>query len=125
MLKFTSEADLLRLNPTNPACPIIQDLVQRIIVDSYGTEYEYDESADGFICLLDSGDTERPLSDIWEDDDPYYLIDVPWEGITLDDTGQFYLAVFLANNQYGICFVIPTHIVHGELLECIEAHLDE
>ncbi len=125
MLKFTSEADLLRLNPAHPAKPIIQELVHRIITMSRKTEYPYDPDADGFIALIEQDDVDRPLSEIWGED-AYSLINTPWEGITKDESGKFFLAVFLANNQYGIVFVIPdADWIHGELRECIEAHLDE
>ena len=123
MLKFTSEADLLRLNPANPAYPIVSDLVQRIITESYKTEYPYDPEADGWIALIEPGDIDRPLTEIWGDD-AYDLVSIPYEGISLQD--GMYLAAFLANNQFGILFVIPDADWLGrELRECIETHLDE
>lgn len=42
MLKFTSVDDLARLPETDPAYPIIEDLVQRIITDTYDTESPYE-----------------------------------------------------------------------------------
>jgi len=68
-------------------------------------------------------DLDRPLTEFFGEPDPYHLIDIPYEGINRLD-GMF-VAVYLANNQFGIVFVVPESIVHGELLECFEAHLDE
>jgi len=104
MLKFTSEADLSRLPKTDPAYHVISTLVKGIITDTLDTEYPYDPEADGFIALVQPEDVDPPLKDIWPDGD-WYLTDIPWEGITRQD-GMF-LAIYLANNQYGIVFVIP------------------
>ncbi len=122
MITFKSEADLLRLNPADPALPVLRNLVQRIITESYKTEYPYDPENDGWIALVDQDDLDRPLTEIWGDE-AYDLISIPYEGITLQD--GMYIAVFLANNQFGIVFVVPENLVHGELLECFEAHLHE
>ena len=122
MLKITSEADLLRLNPADPALPVLRELVERIITESYRTEFPFNPQHDGWLALCGQNDLDRPLTEIWGDD-AYSLIDVPWEGVTRQD-GMF-IAGFLANNQFGIVFVIPENIVYGELLECFEAHMHE
>jgi hypothetical protein len=50
-------------------------------------------------------------------------LDIPWEVITLRD--GFFNAVFLANNEFGIVFVIPdAEWVDVNLREVIEYHLD-
>ena len=121
MLKFTSADDLARLPKTDPAHPIIADLIQRLIIDTYDTEFPYSEDGDGFIALIQEGDTDRALTEIWSDGD-WGLIDIPWEGITKHD--DFYHAIFLANNQYGIVFIIPQDLVKGELLELFEEIID-
>ncbi len=123
MLKFTSEADLLRLNPAHKAYPVIADLVDRIITESYKTEFPYDPDADGWIALVDQDDLDRPLTEFFGEPDPYHLIDIPYEGI--NRMNGMFVATYLANNQFGIVFVVPESIVHGELLDCFEAHLDE
>ena len=39
--------------------------------------------------------------------------------------GEFFIAIYLANNEYGLCFVIPDEPwVNGELRELIEDILD-
>jgi len=81
--------------------------------------FTYDPNADGWIVLIEEGDTGRVLDEIWDD---WTLLDVPWEGITRE--GDFFLAVFLANNQFGICFVIPDEPwINGELRQVIEENL--
>ena len=122
MLKFTSEQDLSCLPKTNPAHHVISTLVKGIITDTLDTEYPYDPDADGFIALVEPDDVNRPLHDIWPDGD-WKLSDLPYEGVTLQD--GHYLAIYLANNQYGIVFVIPDEDwVTGDLRECIERNLD-
>ena len=122
MLKFTSADDLARLPKSNPAYPVIATLIQGIITDTLDTDYPYDPDANGFIALIEPGDVDRPLTDIWPDGD-WGLTDIMWEGITLQD-GHF-LAIYLANNEYGIVFVIPDEDwVQGELRECILRNLD-
>lgn len=123
MLKFTSEADLLRLNTANPAFDTIADLVRRAVTDTFGTEYEYREDSDGFICLIESTDIDRPLTEIWGTD-AYDLLTVPWEGISYDEAEKNYLAVYVPNNSYSIAFVIPKILVHGKLKQCFEHIID-
>jgi len=62
------------------------------------------------------------LSEISEDWYPS-LTEVPWEGIMLED--GWFKAIFLANNSFGIVFVIPdAEWVNGELREVLEDNLD-
>jgi hypothetical protein len=125
MITFKSEADLLRLNPTNPAYRIIEEFVQNIITDGKRSEFGYSPEADGHLVLLDPTDVEGPLTDIWGQDG-YSLIDVPWEGIFKDDSGEFFICIFLANNQWALTAILPdADWLSGELRKCIEAHLDE
>ena len=125
MLKFTSEADLLRLNPSNKAYPIVEEFVQRLITEVKKSEYGYSPEADGYLVLLDQNDIDRPLIEIWGDD-AYSLIDVPWEGVHKDESGEFFICIFLANNQWGLVAILPdADWLYGELRECIEAHLVE
>jgi len=122
MLIFKSVDDLARLPKTDPAQPVIATLVDGLITQTYETEFPYNPESDGFIALIEPDDVDRPLTEIW--DDGTKLTDIPWEGITKQ--GDYFLAVFLANDQYGIVFVIPDEDwVNGELRECIENNLDQ
>jgi hypothetical protein len=53
----------------------------------------------------------RNLDEIW---DGCTLLNIYWEGISLRD--GFFIAVYLAYKEYGLCFVIPhAPWVNGEL----------
>ncbi len=120
MLLFKSPEDLQKLATNNPAYPIIKNLVQRLIIDFEKEGYSYDPEAHGFITLIEEADKGRVLTEIWDD---WTLVDIPWEGISIVD--GFFQAVFLANNEFGIVFIIPdAPWVDGKLREVIEDHLD-
>lgn len=120
MKQFKSVEDLEQLSPDDPAYPIVAELVQRLIADYQAEGYPYDPEADGWIVLIDEGDADRVLTEIWDD---WRLVDVWWEGISR--RGGHYLGIYLANNQFGLCFVIPdAHWVNGELREVLEHHCE-
>jgi hypothetical protein len=104
MIQFKSISDLSKLSPDDPAHPIIEDLAQRLLVIDESTAHPYDPEADGWIVLIEPEDIDRPLTEIWGDD-AYSLIQTPFEGVTLEK-GMF-VAVFLANNRFGLVFIIP------------------
>ena len=120
MLEFKSPEDLSKLSPTDPVFPIVEDLVKRLITNYIAEGYVYRPSDDGWICVVQQCDKDRVLTEIWPD---WTLLDIPWEGISLVD--GFYQAVFLANDQFGIVFIIPdADWVDGDLRRMIEDHLD-
>jgi len=120
MLEFKSPEDLSKLSPDDPVFPIVEDLVKRLITDYIAEGYEYIPADDGWIVVIEPHDKDRVLNEIWSD---WTLLDIPWEGITFRD--GFYQAVFLANDQFGIVFIIPdAPWVTGELRRMIEDHLD-
>mgnify|MGYP000107884644 FL=1 len=80
MLQFKSADDLKQLPEDDPAYPIVADLVQRLIVNYEAEGYAYAPSADGWICLVEPIDIDRPITEIW--DDGTRLADLWWEGIT-------------------------------------------
>jgi hypothetical protein len=104
MIQFKSISDLSKLPSDDPAHPIIEGLAQRLLVTDESTAYPYDPEADGWIVLIEPEDIDRPLTEIWGDD-AYSLIQTPFEGVTLEK-GMF-VAVFLANNRFGLVFIIP------------------
>jgi hypothetical protein len=120
MITFKSTDDLNKLPATDPAHPIIKDLVESLIKAYTWEGHPYVAEDYGYIILIEPEDTDRILVEIWDD---WTLLDIPWEGITLRD--GFYTAIFLATNEYGLVFVIPdAEWLQGELREMIEAHLD-
>ena len=102
MLAIKSLDDLP--SPDDLARSIVEDLANRLLVTDHSTIRPYDPDADGWVVLISETDVDQPLTEIWGDD-AYRLIDVPWEGVTRQD--RFYVAVFLANNDFGLVFVIP------------------
>ena len=120
MLEFKSEKDLAKLPLTDPAYPIVEDLVQRLITDLIAEGYDYRPEDDGHTILVTRSDVDRELTELW---DGCRLTNIYWEGITKQ--GDFFIAIYLANNEYGLCFVIPdAPWVNGELREVIEQNLD-
>jgi hypothetical protein len=104
MIQFKSISDLSKISRDDPAYPVIEDLAQKLLVTTQSMARPYDPEADGWIVLIEKGDVDRPLTDIWGED-AYRLINTPWEGVSNQD--GFYIAVFLANNDFGLVFVIP------------------
>ena len=120
MITFKSPEDLTKLSPTEPAYPTVKQLIEQLI-EAYTWEgHPYNADDYGYIVLIEPRDTDRVLDEIWDD---WRLVDVPWEGIMLRD--GYFTAIFLANNEYGLVFVIPdADWVTGELRSVIEDHLD-
>jgi hypothetical protein len=104
MITFKSLDDLSKLPPDQPAYPVIKDLAKKLLVTTESMARPFDPAADGWLLLVAEQDADRPLTEIWGDD-AYSLIDTPWEGVSRHD--GFYVAVFLANNNFGLVFVIP------------------
>ncbi len=123
MISFKSPDDLSKLPPHHPAYPIIEDLAKKLLVNTESTTQLYDYEAYGWIVLTtDKHDTVRPLTEIWGDD-AYRLTEIPWEGISRHENG-FYIGVFLANNDFGLVFVIPDEPwLSNELVEVLEDNL--
>ena len=120
MKTFKSPEDLNKLVPDDPVFPIVEDLVKCLITDYIAEGYEYMPEDDGWIVVIEPHEKDRVLTEIWSD---WTLLDIPWEGITFRD--GYFLALFLANNQFGIEFVIPdAPWVDGELRKMIEDNLD-
>jgi len=120
MLEFKSAEDLSKLSPKDPAFPIVEDLVKRLITDYIAEGYDYIPEDDGYTILVEPKDVDRELTELW---DGCTLLNIYWEGISKQ--GEFFIAVYLANNEYGLCFVIPdAPWVDGELRKMIEDNLD-
>ena len=119
MLEFKSPEDLSKLPPDDPVFPIAKTWSNGSSPITSPRVMNTPED-DGWIVVIEENDKDRVLSEIWSD---WTLLDIPWEGITLRD--GFYQAVFLANDQFGIVFIIPdAPWVTGELRKMIEDHLD-
>ena len=121
MIQFKSREDLQQLDKTDPAYPVVADLVQKLIVNYEADGFGYDPAADGWIALIEESDVDGPLTDIW--DGTTWLTDLFWEGFTKQD--DYFIGIYLANNQFGLCFAIPdAPWVDGDLRKVIEENLD-
>ena len=120
MITFKTPDDLSKLSPADPAFPIIKDLSEKLLTAEI-MERPYDPEADGYLVAIDEKDIDRPLTEIWGDD-AYRLIDIPWEGISRQH--GFFTAIFLADNDFGLVFVIPDEDwVPDALVEVLEDNL--
>ena len=120
MKEFKSPEDIQKLSPDDPAHPVIKELIEDLIGAYTWEGHPYNPDWYGYIILIEPEDADRVLDELW---DGCTLLNIPWEGITLQD--DFFLAIYLANNEYGLSFVIPdADWVDGELREMIEDILD-
>ena len=94
--------------------------IESLFLPVIAATLDYRPEDDGYLVLIEPGDVDRVLDDL---DVPYRLSEVPFEGVTVVD-GCFH-AVYLANNQFALGFLIPdASWVTGELRRALEAHLD-
>ena len=120
MITFKSPEDLSKLPENHPAHATVKELIEQLITAYSPPGRSYDPEDDGYIILIEPKDVDRTLDELW---DGCTLLNIPWEGISLRD--GFYIAIYLANNEYGLTFVIPdADWVTGELREMIEGILD-
>ncbi len=120
MLTFKSRNDLSKLDPSDPAYPIIEEFVQRLCVDIPNEGYLYIPEDHGWINLVCPNDMDRVITEIWKD---WTLLDVQWEGVMHRD--GHYIGIFLADNEKGFVFVIPDEDwLTNDLREILEEHLD-
>ena len=120
MITFKSTEDLAKLPPEDPAFPTVKELVTRLITayTTPGKPYNWQDC--GYVILIEEADVNGTLDEIW---DGCTLLDIYWEGIM--QRGDFFIAIYLADNEYGLVFVIPdAHWVDGELRSMIEDTLD-
>ena len=120
MITFKSTEDLVKLPPTDPAFPTVQELVDRLITAYTTPEQPYNHEDYGYVILIEETDVNRTLDEITVG---CTLLDIYWEGSLR--RGEFFIAIYLANNEYGLVFVIPdAPWVDGELRAMIEDTLD-
>jgi hypothetical protein len=119
MKTFKCIADIEQFR-SHPLHDTIESLVTPVI-----NEYpSYRPEDDGYLVLMEPGDVDRVLDDL---DVPWRLSEGPFEGVTVVD--DCFHAVYLANNQFALGFLIPDakriddelphHLGHHmELLTC-------
>ena len=120
MKTFKSPDDLQKLPENHPAHATVKELIEQLIEAYTWEDHPYNAEDYGYVILIEEGDADRTLDELW---DGCTLLNIPWEGIML--RGDFYIAIYLANNEYGLSFVIPNaDWVDGELRTLIEDILD-
>jgi hypothetical protein len=120
VITFKSHDDLRKLNPDDPARPVMEELVQLLIDDFTTPGHPYNADDFGYLVLIEPGDVDRELNEV---DMPWRLADVPWEGASMRH--GFIYAVYLGTDDYGMGFVIPPELVDGELREVMDGILDQ
>ena len=78
MLEFKTPEDLSKLSPDDPAFPIVEDLVKRLITDYIAEGYDYIPDDDGYTILVEPEDADRELIELW---DGCRLTNIMYEGI--------------------------------------------
>ena len=120
IITFGSTEDLSRLPATEPAYPSVQELVERLITAYTSPGQPYNWQDYGYVILKEQTDADRTLDEIW---DGCTLLNIYRERILLRD--GFFIAIYLANNEYGLVFVIPdSPWVGGDLRRMIDDTLD-
>ena len=120
MITFKSTEDLSKLPSSDPAYPTVKELVDRLITAYTEPGKPYNWQDYGYVILIEEADVNRTLDEVW---DGCTLLEIYWEGIMLRD--GFFIAIYLANNEYGLIFVIPdAPWVNGELRLMIDDNLD-
>jgi hypothetical protein len=102
MLIFKSFECLSQLGSDHPSRSVVGDLLNTIITEAEKSGHDYHPDNDGYIVLPSKEDADREF-DLFTP--PRKLEDVYWEGVHV--CSNHFVAVHLANNQFGLIFVIP------------------
>jgi hypothetical protein len=119
MITFKSPEDLNKLSPDDHSYPTVKELIEQLISAYSPPGRAYDAEDDGYIILIEPEDVDRELDELW---DGCTLLNIPWEGIM--KRGDFYIGIYLANNEWGLSVVIPENLVNNGLKQFIEDILD-
>ena len=118
MKTFKSAACLDRVRG-DPLHDTLRGLLLPIVCPHAHREYCPEE--DGYLVLIEPGDIDRVLDDL---DVPYRLAEMPFEVVSKVD-GHWH-AFYLANNQFGLSFLIPdAEWLPDDLRRHLEENLDE
>ena len=118
MKTFKSHSDLEQLNSTDPAYPVMEELVKVLIDDFTDPGQTYSPDDFGFLVLIEPGDTDREITEI----NMPKLTETLWEGASMRQ--GFIYAVYLGTDDWGLGFLIPTELVDGELRDVMNEILD-
>ena len=115
-MTFKCRADLCKLDPDDPAYPVMDECI-KLFVDDYNTiESPYIPELYGYQVLIEESDIDKVI-DLPEV--ACKLVDVRWESAYMRE-GYFY-AIYLASDQLGLGFLIPdAPWLNGELRTLLE-----
>ena len=102
MLTFKAEADLNQIDCKDPGYAVIKELIDLLIKPVTRASGSYDFNGYGYLVLIEEGDLDGVI-DLPEIGCTFE--EVLWEGASMRD--GFYYAIYLANDEFGIGFVIP------------------
>ena len=109
MLTFKTITDISKLPATDPAQAVIQNIL---------ADFPRDADRDGYIILVEPGDTEINLPEL-----KLPIADMQWEGVTKQD--GHYHAVYLTNNEFALEFVVPdAEWLPADVRNNLEAHAE-
>lgn len=121
-ITFKSRADLSKLDVDDPAYPVADWLI-KVLIDEFSSPggRSYDPENDGYIILVESGDTNRVLDEI---DMPWRLDDAPWDS-AFARQGMI-CAQLIGTDDCGWSFMFPENArwLNGKLRETLEGMLD-
>jgi len=115
---FKSHSDLEQLSRSDPAYPVMEELVKVLIDDFNEPGQAFSPDDFGFLVLIEPCDTDRELTEI----DMPKLTEIYWEGASMRQ--GFIYAVFLGTDDWGLGFLIPPEIIDNELQEVMNEILD-
>ena len=111
MLEFKSMQDLQKLPPNHPSASIVREFVI-----GFTRHADYHPDADGWVILIQPEDSYEVVFN------DYTLIDVPWEGVSLQH--GHYVCVYVPNNRFTLVVIQCDDWVDSELKEYLNDHLD-
>jgi len=115
---FKQHSDLEQLNSSDPAYPVMEELVKVLIDDFNEPGQTYSPEDFGFLVLIEDGDTDRELTEI----DMPELTEILWDGASIRQ--GFIYAVYLGTDDWGLGFLIPPELIEGELQVVMNEILD-
>lgn len=115
MQTFKSLADLEQVTH-HPA----RAAIELLLIPLLTTYPDYRPEDDGYVVLIEPADVDRVLSDLSV---PHRLSEIPFEAV--DRLHGHFHAFYLANNQFGLSFLIPdADWLPADLRHHLETHLD-
>lgn len=115
MITIKSHDDLSKLNESDTAYQVMKELTE-LLIDAYTyQDHPYLPDDYGYLVLIEEADVDA-IVDLPEIQ--CNLLDVMWEGASM--RGGYFYAIYLANDEFGMGFVIPdAPWVKGKLRELL------